>query len=1043
MTPGARRLSASGETAPAHDGAAGAVRTRGARAPSASERAAGAPAAGVRARVAPRAWAATAAVALAALAIFLAFVGYGFNLDDEGNVLYQILRTYRGERPYLDFHTGYTPAMFYLNAALFRLFGVSVIPVRVGLALVNALATALTFRLALRVARPAEAACAALAYALCMPFFAGQFASFNIPYPAWYAVAAWLGAELASVRAAESGRRSPLLAAGVLAGVAFSFKPNTGILCLGAAVLAQLLAAPRARGRFAAALEVAVLALACAAVAAVLAFEVFSVKFALLAAPAIALFLGGIAVRIRRAGGARAGGDAPDAAALAAERGLPAAIADACALAAGFLAVNVAWLLFFVPRMGAAGFARDVLLLGAGVERIYGLHYPEPSLWSLLAVALLIAVAVLPWAIERGWVGRRALAALAAASLVALAAAAAASAVAPEGLVVSTAMQIENLTFFVLPLVLAAAVARWLAGARSPAWTVALVYALLLFVQLYPRIDFMHVVISMPSALVVAAGCLCAVERRWATALARVRGDGRSEPSARAVRRALAGVRAAALAAIALALVARAAPLLDARVRLLPDAALRRMTPLGSPAMPVALERDRDHDLRELRRVAAFVARETAPGDALLVFPALAIVPFVTGRHTPFPHDYFFPGRPSHADEAAMIDTIAAAPPPLAVTMNDRLGYFSASPAYYFLLRDFVQRNYRLVRRFGRFDVLLRRDLMDARPHLVPPRSSGGPLSTAFAQGEYRDEVRRARSLARSGRPEDLADSADELADVDRQVRRARLLAIAAVAARAPRGLASVEPIVAPDRKSKLLLLRALGEFGDAGALPYLRAVYAATVKSEPRVAREATTAINYVLARELASRYAWTDAAPGTLWDVPASLLGSDVASELGDFDLRQRIGALTALAAAAAGRDDLAPALTPVQDPSDTSWWRVTSAYALTRLGHGDATSALVAAMRDGTFAEQYVPSLLLDRALFDQRRTAALVSDLLRSGSPAERETAAWMAALATSAIDEGALAAAARDPDPGVRNAARWARAARGREGQRRGASGGES
>src|SRR5581483_64218 len=240
VTPGARRLSASGETAPAHDGAAGAVRTRGARAPSASERAAGAPAAGVRARVAPRAWAATAAVALAALAIFLAFVGYGFNLDDEGNVLYQILRTYRGERPYLDFHTGYTPAMFYLNAALFRLFGVSVIPVRVGLALVNALATALTFRLALRVARPAEAACAALAYALCMPFFAGQFASFNIPYPAWYAVAAWLGAELASVRAAESGRRSPLLAAGVLAGVAFSFKPNTGILCLGAAVLAQL-----------------------------------------------------------------------------------------------------------------------------------------------------------------------------------------------------------------------------------------------------------------------------------------------------------------------------------------------------------------------------------------------------------------------------------------------------------------------------------------------------------------------------------------------------------------------------------------------------------------------------------------------------------------------------------------------------------------------------------------------------------------------------------------------------------------------------------
>jgi hypothetical protein len=252
------------------------------------------------AAVRPRAWVATAAIAAIALAIFLAFVGYGFQLEDEGTVLYQILRTYRGERPYIDFHTGYTPAMFYLNAGLFRLFGVSVVPVRIVLALVNALAAALTFRLALRLAPPLEAAFAALAYAFCMPFFAGQFASFNIPYPAWYAVAAWLGAELASMRAVEGGGRRWLAVVGVLAGIAFSFKPNTGVLCLGAAALGQLLATPPIAGRIGVLVESAVLAIACAAVAAVLAFEVFSVKFALLGLPLAVLLASAIVVRVRR-----------------------------------------------------------------------------------------------------------------------------------------------------------------------------------------------------------------------------------------------------------------------------------------------------------------------------------------------------------------------------------------------------------------------------------------------------------------------------------------------------------------------------------------------------------------------------------------------------------------------------------------------------------------------------------------------------------------------------------------------------------------------
>src|SRR5262249_42178376 len=95
----------------------------------------------------PRARLATLVLAGAVTALYLAFVGYGYQLEDEGTILYQILRTYRGERPYLDFHTGYTPAIFYLNAWLFRTFGVSVVPIRLSLVAVNTIAVVTLFRL--------------------------------------------------------------------------------------------------------------------------------------------------------------------------------------------------------------------------------------------------------------------------------------------------------------------------------------------------------------------------------------------------------------------------------------------------------------------------------------------------------------------------------------------------------------------------------------------------------------------------------------------------------------------------------------------------------------------------------------------------------------------------------------------------------------------------------------------------------------------------------------------------------------------------------
>jgi hypothetical protein len=973
-------------------------------------------------RVRYAAWPATLLIGGAVAALFLLFAGYGYNLEDEGTVLYQILRTFRGERPYLDFHTGYTPAVFYLNAWLFQVFGVSVLPIRVVLAAVNALAVMLTFRLALRVAPVAEAALAALTYAIFMPFFPGQFASFNIPYPAWYAVAAWMATQLASMKAVENASRGWLLAAGALAGLAFSFKPNTGVLALGAAVLAQLLASAQLRGFLGRALEIAVLIVAAVAVAATLTFDFITPQFLLLGGPLIALLLGAIWMRAaQRPPGA--------------ERSIAAGLADAAAIVVGFAAVNAAWLAYFLPRLGLGRFAEDVLLLGAGVERIYLLYFPRPSAWGVAVMLLLVGAAALPRLIARGTLGVRGLIAIALAVLIGSAVALRQFGLAPEGLGISITMQLEVLSFHLIPLVLWVVTAgvlwrvrsaqREADGALPPrlaAVIVNLIYALLLFLQLYPRIDFMHVVISMPSALVVAAGALASFERFW---VAELRTFQRFAPDR--LPRIRRWTRVAVCLPVVLVLLLRALPFADARVRVAPDLALRGTTSLGQSAMPVVLEEDRDRDLLELRAVADFVRGATRPDEPIFVFPALALVPFLTDRHTPVPHDYWFTGRPSHADEAAMVAQIEDAKPPLLITLNDRLGYFSAAPAYYFILRDYVQGHYQLVRRIGRYDVLARRELLDAHPDWRAPIAPDGATSDAldgtYAHGAYASELMTARRIAASGRAADLAGAAPRLADVDRRVRQATAAAIDAVAARDPGGYAAIERAIATNESARLLYLRTLGEFGAPASLGYLQDVFLA---SDGRIRWEAARSINFLLAREMSTRFKLDRAAEGPLVSLPDTLASDALVAPIGDdFAERQRIGPLAALAIGHAGRSDLAAKIDGPWDRRETTWWKMLAAYALVQLGENGRLATLFDLMNEGTLPGQFVPSMLLDPLLVRPEVAAAALADRLQNGSAEERETAAWMVPYLASDAAWPALEQAARDPDPRVQHAAEWA------------------
>jgi hypothetical protein len=965
------------------------------------------------------AWPATALVTALAAALFLSFVGYGYELSDEGNVLYQILRTYRGEHPYIDFDTGYTPAVFYLNALLFEWFGVSAVPLRILLAIVNATAVLLVFRLALRFAPAAESACAALTYAIFMPFFAGQFAAFNIPYPAWYAVAAWLATELAAIRATETGRRAWIIAAGALAGVTFSFKPNTGLLALGSLVLARCLATAPLRGRLGAWLEGILLGAAFLGVVGALTFEILTEQFLLLGIPALVLLAAAWRSRnrVRRELPTRT-------------RSVGEGMRDLVAVLVGFAGMTGLWLAYFLPQLGWDRFVTQVLLLGAGVERIYLLYYPDVSGWSGVLLGFALALWLLPAAIGRGWIGARGLAALGAAVLIGGVGALLAFGLAPEGLVLSIAMQLENLSYFLIPLLLFGGVVLWSLRVEDRARAygpdglreglglvaVALVFALLLFLQLYPRIDFMHVVIAMPSALVVGAAALHRF-RRWCTAeldrnpvARRLFADGR-------VRL----LRFAILLPVVLALAARALPIVDARIDL-HGQRIRDTTPMARAALPVEVERDRDRDLRELRAVADFVSRSTRPDEPIVAFPALAMIPFLTDRTTPVAHDYFFPGRPDHAAEAEMVAAIEETKAPLVVTLNDRLGYFSAAPAYYFILRDYVQRNYSLVRRIGRFDVLARNSLLDERPELAKQVQVAQGFSPAFARGHFRQRLEEARRLARSGDPSALSPEwAERLADVDRQVRGATARALVA-AGRGAGGLPAVERAMAPDRRSRLLLLRVLGEYADAGALRYLHDVF---LSSDGRLRWEAARSINFILAREIASRYDLVAPRTGPLWMVPDDLSSDEMVGMIDDFAERQRIGPLAALAAARAERRDLAPRLDYFEDEDETTWWRLVAAYALLELGESERVHTLMDTIEAGTLGAQYVPSILLDPDLVAPAEAAGAVAAALRDGGPEERETAAWMVPFLHSREADGALLAARGDPDPRVRHAVEWA------------------
>jgi hypothetical protein len=162
------------------------------------------------------------------VAYLLAFRHYSSLEPDEGIVLAGAERILRGEVPYRDFFSFYTPGSFYLLALLFRVFGDSLTVARTSLAVTGAVCSVITYVLARRVCSRGIALFAAL-----LATIAGAAYRFLVLHN-WYSTLLCCLAVYTAVQLIDSRKPIWALATGSLAALTILFEQSKGAgLCLG------------------------------------------------------------------------------------------------------------------------------------------------------------------------------------------------------------------------------------------------------------------------------------------------------------------------------------------------------------------------------------------------------------------------------------------------------------------------------------------------------------------------------------------------------------------------------------------------------------------------------------------------------------------------------------------------------------------------------------------------------------------------------------------------------------------------------------------
>ena len=174
-------------------------------------------------------------------AYLAAFRHYSSLEPDEGIVLQGAERIMRGEVPYRDFFSFYTPGSFYFVAFLFRFLGDSLVVARMSLAVAGAVCSVITYLLARRVCSRSVAL-----FAAGLTTAAGFAYRFLVLHN-WYSTLLACLAVYAAIRSLESNKTFWAFATGCFASLTVLVEQSKGTgLCLG---LALGLASLRIAGR--------------------------------------------------------------------------------------------------------------------------------------------------------------------------------------------------------------------------------------------------------------------------------------------------------------------------------------------------------------------------------------------------------------------------------------------------------------------------------------------------------------------------------------------------------------------------------------------------------------------------------------------------------------------------------------------------------------------------------------------------------------------------------------------------------------------------